>query len=110
MDTKIKELEFDDIDFEVNSSQQFATVIFERSEDSLVCAITIIQDGKIKQFDGNNTFNPSKRRHSTCVYIKEEDDEDGRTIKICTIQHKGITLVEIHSVSEDELLYLFNIK
>jgi len=104
--TKLKELDYDDLDFEVNSSQQFATVVFERNEDSETHLITIIKDGKINQFDGNNKYNPSARRRSTCVYTKEEWD-DGDIIKICTIQHKGTTLVEVHDVSQEELDYLF---
>lgn len=103
---KLKELKFEEIDFEVNSSQQFATVLFDRSEDSETTLITIFKDGKIKQIDGDNKYNPSARRHSSCVYIKEEWD-DGKTIKICTIQHKGTTLVEIYKVSKEELSYLF---
>ena len=102
----LKELNFDEIDFEVNSSQQFATVLFDRGEDSETTLITIFKDGKIRQFDGDNRYNPSARRHSSCVYAKEEW-ADGKTIKICTIQHKGTTLVEIHDVSEEELSYLF---
>jgi len=104
--TILKVLDYDDLDFDTNSSQQFATVIFERDEDSEASLITIIRDGKINQFEGNNEYNPSARRQSTCVYTKEEWD-DGDVIKICTIQHKGTTLVEVHDVSQDELDYLF---
>jgi hypothetical protein len=106
MNTLLAELEYGHIDFAEYSSQQFATVIFDRGEDSEKTLITILQDGKIKQIDGDNRYNPSARRRSSCVYVHEEW-EDGKTIKICTIQHKGITLVEVHSVSEDELEYLF---
>lgn len=105
---KLKELEYEGIDFGVHSSQQFATVLFDRNEDGEKCSITVIKDGKINQFDGDNTYNPSARRHSSCVYIKEEW-QDGKTIKICTIQHKGTTLIEVHSVLQDELTYLFKI-
>ena len=104
--TMLKELKFDEINFEVHSSQQFATVIFDRSEDSETTLITVFKDGKIKQFDGDNKYNPSARRHSSCVYVTEEW-EGGKNIKICTIQHKGTTLVEIHEVSNEELSYLF---
>lgn len=102
----IKELEYGEIDFEEYSSQQFATVVFDRVEDQEEVLITIIKDGKINQFEGNNQYNPSARRRSTCVYAKEEWD-GGKTIKICTIQHKGTTLVEVHSVDQQELDYLF---
>lgn len=104
--SKLKELNYEGINFEEASSQQFATVLFDRPEDSEKTLITVIKDGKINQFDGDNKYNPSARRHSSCVYVKEEWS-DGKTIKICTIQHKGITLVEAHSVSEDEINYLF---
>ncbi len=104
--TKLKELNYEGIDFEECSSQQFATVMFDRSEDSDSVLITVVGSGKINQFDGDNKYNPSLRRHSSCVYVKEEWD-DGDTIKICTIQHKGHTLVEVHSVLQDELDYLF---
>jgi hypothetical protein len=104
--TKLKEIDLDDIDFENNSSQQFATVIFDRREDANQALITIIKDKMINQFEGDNRYNPSERRGSTCVYAQEEW-EDGSVIKICTIQHKGSTLVEVHSVSDDEMAYLF---
>lgn len=104
---KLKELEFDEIDFSINSSQQFATVIFERNEDDKKSLITVIRDKKINQFEGNNKYNPSPRRGSTCVYVSEEWEKNCKTIKICTIQHKGTTLVEIHSAPDEELEYLF---
>jgi hypothetical protein len=102
----LKELKYEEIDFEVYSSQQFATVVFDRGEDEEKVLITIIKNGKINQLEGNNQYNPSARRRSTCVYAKEEWD-GGKTIKICTIQHKGTTLVEVHSVDQEELDYLF---
>lgn len=104
--SKLIELNYEEISFEECSSQQFATVLFDRAEDSEKTFITVIKDGKINQFDGDNKYNPSGRRHSSCVYVKEEWS-DGKTIKICTIQHKGVTLIEIHSVSESEINYLF---
>ena len=103
---KLKEIEYDDIDFEVHSSQQFATVIFDRSEDEEQASITIFKDGMINQINGNNKYNPSRRRWSTCIYV-EEEWLGGETIKICIIQHKGTTQVEVHSVDQDELSYLF---
>jgi Cdc6-like AAA superfamily ATPase len=103
--TILKLLNYEEIDFEEYSSQQFATVLFDRSEDAAETLITTIKEGKINQFDGDNRYNPSARRHSSCVYVREEGDR--KTIKICTIQHKGTTLVEVHSVSEEELNYLF---
>lgn len=106
MESLLKTLEFEEIDFEVQSSQQFATVLFDRNEDDSKTLITIIKDGKIKQIDGDNSYNPSTRRHSSCVYVQEEW-QDGKIIKICTVQHKGTTLVEIHSVSHEEYSYLF---
>ena len=106
MESLLKNLEFEEIGFEVHSSQQFATVVFDRVEDDEKTLITIFKDGKIKQIDGDNRYNPSARRHSSCVYVKEEW-EDGKIIKICTIQHKGTTLLEIHSVSHEEYSYLF---
>lgn len=107
MSSVIAELEYEHlIDFQAYGSQQFATVNFDRNEDSETCLITIFKDGKIIQKDGNNKFNPSRRRHSSCVYV-EQEWPGGNRIKICTIQHKGETLIEIHSVSEEEYLYLF---
>ncbi|WP_120799072.1 short-chain dehydrogenase [Thiocapsa rosea] len=102
----LKEIEYEEIDFEVHSSQQFATVVFDRGEDDEQALITVIKDRKINQFEGNNKYNPSARRRSTCIYAKEEW-EGGRVIKICTIQHKGTTLIEVHSVAQAELDYLF---
>ncbi len=103
----LKTLDYDDIGFDVTSSQQFATVLFDRHEDSASSLITVIKDGEVNQFEGNNKYNPSARRHSSCVYVKEEWD-NGKTIKICTVQHKGTTFVELHRVSDDELSYLFS--
>jgi len=108
-DTKmaiLKRIEYEEIDFEVNSSQQFATVVFDRAEDEEEALITVIKGGMINQFKGSNEYNPSIRRRSTCVYV-EEEWEGGRVIKICTIQHKGITLLEVFSVDQAELEYLF---
>lgn len=102
----LKKLDYQDIDFEGNSSQQFATVVFDRGEDSETSSITIIKDGKITQFDGTNKYNPSERRNSSCVYVHEEEDKN-KVIKICTIQHKGNTYLEIHNVTQEELNYLF---
>jgi len=102
----LKELDYENINFEVNSSQQFATVVFDCEEDSNISSITIIKNGKITQFNGTNKYNPSRRRHSSCVYVHEEGDRN-KVIKICTIQHKGITLLEIHDVTQEELNYLF---
>ncbi len=104
--SKLKVLNYDDVDFEGCSSQQFATVLFDRDEDAGQTLITIIKDGKINQFTGDNKYNPSLRRHASCVYIREECDNN-KTIKICTVQHKGLTLVEVHSVPAEELNYLF---
>lgn len=103
--SKLQRIDFDNIDFEVSSSQQFATVLFDRDEDQSTSLITVIKDNKINQFSGNNKYNPSSRRHASCVYVKEEADD--KTIKICTVQHKGTTLVEIHDVDEEEKNYLF---
>jgi len=103
--SKVKELKFDDIGFEVDSSQQFATVLFDRDDDQEEALITVIKGGKINQFNGDNKYNPSKRRRASCVYVKEEGTDS--TIKICTVQHKGSTLVEVHTVSNDEINYLF---
>lgn len=81
-------------------------MLFDRGEDEETTLITIIKDGKINQFDGDNKYNPSARRHSSCVYAQEELD-GGKIIKICTIQHKGTTLIEVHDVDEEEILDLF---
>jgi hypothetical protein len=102
---QLKELNYDDIDFEVNSSQQFATVLFDRPEDSSKTLITVIKDKKVHQFDGDNKYNPSARRHSSCVYVGGEYDV--KVIKICTIQHKGTTSIELYKVDQEELDYLF---
>jgi hypothetical protein len=105
MDTLLKSFSLDGLDFNNYSSQQFATVLFDRNEDSEDVIITVVKDGKIHQFDGDNRYNPSTRRHSSCVYAKEESSD--KTIKICIIQHKGTTLIEVHSVSQEEVSYLF---
>jgi len=106
--SKVKSIDLDEqnINFEFCSSQQFATVNFDRDEDSDKVLITIIQNGKIKQIDGDNKYNPSKRRSSSCAYLKEESN-DSNIVKLCTIQHKGNTLFEIHKVSNEEFIYMF---
>jgi hypothetical protein len=101
----LKTFQYDEIEFTVGSSQQFATVMFDRADDEETTLITVMKDGKINQLDGDNTFNPSSRRHASCVYVKEECGRN--IIEICTIQHKGTTLVEVHSVSLEEMFYLF---
>ncbi len=104
----LEQIELQDIDFEINSSQQFATVLFDRAEDDSKTLITTFTDGKINQFEGDNKYNPSKRRHSSAVYVMEEaqNRDDSKFIKICTIQHKGITSIEVHEVLTEELEYL----
>lgn len=102
MSTLIEKIENNDM----SGTQLFATVLFDRDEDSETSLITVMKDGKIKQFDGNNKYNLSKRRCSSCMYIKLE--LDASIIKICTIQHKGNTLIEIHKVLEEELKYIFD--
>ena len=106
MSTLLKVISNDKLEFDINSSKLFATVVYERDEDKKVVLIITIKDGKVKQFNGNNKYNPSKRRNSTCIYIEEEKNEN-TIIKICTIEHKGNTLLEIHKVTLDELHYLF---
>jgi len=98
-------IEYCDLDFEFCGSQQFATVIFDREEDDEKCRITIVRDGTVRQFTGDNKYNPSLRRRSTCVYVREEGSY--KTIKICTIQHKGNTLVNVLEVPYEERRYLF---
>ena len=107
METLLTRIDYEEIDFEVYESQQFATVLFDREEDADTTLITVIKDKKVKQFEGDNKYNPSKRRHSSCVYVREEQDPT-TVIKICTIQHKGETLLEIHKVPKEELSFLFN--
>lgn len=92
-------------DFEFNGSQQFGTVSFDRKEDSEKTLITVIYKGNVRQFEGGNLFNPSGRRSSSCVYVKEECSN--KCIKICTVQHKGITYLCVEKVSRDEVIYLF---
>jgi len=106
MESLLKKIEFEEIEFDVHSSQQFATVSFDREEDGEKSLITVLKDGRINQFEGDNKYNPSTRRHSSCVYVKEEFN-DGKVIKICTVQHKGTTLIEIHGVSHEEYSYIF---
>ena len=105
----LKEIYYEDIPFDVGASQQFATVIFDREEDASTCLITVLKDRKINQFEGHDKYNPSRRRVATCTYVNEEEVEgqDARVIKVCTIQHKGSTLIEVHSVDQEELDYLF---
>lgn len=96
--------------FEFGSSQTLGTVIFDRDEDSEECQITVIKRGKIIQFTSNeyngvNQYNPSDRRTASCVYLKEECSNV--FVKICTIQHKGNTFVELRTVSSCEILDLF---
>ena len=104
--TKLKDLGSGDVSFEIHSSQQFATVVFQRSEDEEQALITIIRDGLVGQFKGSNKYNPSTRGISTCVYAKEEG-MGGKHFKICTLQHKGHTQVEVHNVEYAELYGLF---
>jgi len=89
------------------SSQQFATVLFDRDEDAKEACITIIYGkGRVYQKIGDNRFNPSYRRHSVCTYVFEECDYN-KVIKICTVQHKGTTLQAVHTVPAAEMEYLF---
>jgi len=112
----------DIVDFNIYASQQFATVLFDREQDSSDVLITVIKDGKVKQFQGNDNYNPSLRRWSSCVYVAEEevfqqaetidasgfvDWTAGKVMKVCTIQHKGETMIELHKVPKEEIDYLF---
>ena len=54
--TLLKELEYDEIDFQKYGSQQLATVVFDRDEDGEQSQITILKDGKINQFNGSNKY------------------------------------------------------
>lgn len=101
-----RDFDLDELDFDIYSSQQFATVVFDRSEDAENVLITVIRNGMVIQFSGDNLYNPSLRRSSSCVYVKEECTES--VLKICTIQHKGNTFLEARSVSKKEIDYLFN--
>ncbi len=92
------------IDFDFFSSQQFATVTFDRTEDDTKSTITTIQNGKINQFIGDNKYNPSQRRISTCTYIIEETSD--KVVKFCTIQHKGQTVHQVLPVDQNEIEYL----
>lgn len=102
------------------NSQQFATVTFDRGEDARRCKVTVLIDGIIYTKVSNNKYNTSKRRWSSCVYVAEEfsmvdpetherlkPHEYRNVVKICTVQHKGYTLVELHPVDADELEFLF---
>ena len=98
-------LNIDDIDFNLYASQQFATVSFDRKEDADIVNITVLKDGKVSTFKGNNQYNISPRRNSSCVYIRQE--YGSKIIKVCTWQHKGITDVKAYKVSREEYNYLF---
>lgn len=98
-------------DFDQDSSQQFATVLFDRVQKqdgmaSIVCTITVVKGGEVYTIDAlSNRYNPSCDRNSSCVYVKEECEN--KTIKICTIQHKGTASIEVHRVSHEELCDIF---
>jgi hypothetical protein len=99
----LEELEFKSIDFEFNSSQQFATVVFDIYHNEF--DITVLKQGSYDRFKGTlayEKYNPSSERSSTCVYVREENNIE-RVIKICTIQHKGKTKVQIYNVDKLEL-------
>lgn len=96
----LKSLEYEKTDFEWYSSQQFATVVFENGQT------TVLRDGLVDEFKYDGEYNPSRDRNSSCVYVKEEW-EDGKVVKICTIQHKGLTMIEIHSVDKKEMDFIF---
>jgi hypothetical protein len=100
------DVDFDDVDIEIFPSQQFATVVFHRSEDEEQALITVIHNGLVSQFKGSNKYNPSTRRISTCVYAKEEG-YGGKYFKICTLQRTGTTRVEARNVERAELYELF---
>lgn len=106
----LKAVDFDIDQWGVNSCgcRQFATVLFDRSEDEEESKITIITgQGFVNQKIGHNRYNPSSRRQSVCTYIQNECGFDS-IIKFCVIQHKGQTHFEIHSVLFDEMDYLFH--
>ena len=54
MESLLKKIEFEEIEFDVHSSQQFATVSFDREEDGEKSLITVLKDGRINQFEGDN--------------------------------------------------------
>ena len=102
----LKEVEYEEgLFFETHSSQQFATVVFDRTEDDEEALITVTKNGKTFKFIGDNTYNPSSRRRATCVYVHQEDNPL-QIIKICVVQHKGTTSINIYDVDLRELIEL----
>lgn len=99
-----KEINLDGTSIADNDTHQFATVIFDRDEDNEAVHTTVIVDDGVETFIGTSQYNPSRRRHSTCVYIADECT--CHVSKVAVIQHKGKTLVEVHRVGTDEITYL----
>ena len=56
-----------------DNTHQIMTVVHDRSEDDNKCRITIIKEGQVKQFIGDNKYNTSNRRQSSSVYVVAED-------------------------------------
>ncbi len=99
------EFEFDNSYFTFNSSQQFATIVFDICYDKFNITVSTIDSyRRIKSCanDKYQQYNPSSQSSSTCVYVREQDN-DKKVVKICTIQHKGKTLIQIYKVNESEL-------
>jgi hypothetical protein len=91
---------------EFNLTQQFATVEFNRKEDDKECIASVLKGGQFYQvLLFNNDYNPSARRHSSCVYVRNENENE--FFKICTIQHKGTTSVKHYPVTHEEIIDLF---
>jgi len=102
----LKDMDYDDVGFEIHSSRQFVTVVFHCSEDGEQTLINAIHNGRVNQFIGGHKHNPSAQGIATCVYVKEEGPGE-KFIRICTFQHKGTTRVEVHSVESADIDDLF---
>lgn len=89
-------------DFEFNSSQPFATVIFNVYTKGF--DVTIVKQDSVKQSNSDTKYERYvlSEGSSTCVYVREQDYPE-KVIKICTIQHEGITSIQIMDVEKDEL-------
>ena len=103
LESKIESLEVKNYceDFFFLGSHRFATVIFTGNNEA-----QIIRNGKFfSKHDNVGGYAPQCNGDSSCDYVYEEGSN--RVIKICTLQHKGNTSIEILPVSNDELVALF---
>ena len=99
-------LEDIEVNFNMLDTHEIGTVTFSRGEDDMLILITVTDaQGASRSFIGDNEYNPSARRHGTCVYFRSEHSDVVK--KIMFVQHKGTTTVITDVVSDMKELSFF---